>query len=135
MNKAFMGFGLLLVAPSAWGQNMTVSQNNIVTTNGWSQAPSISNGGIIYGDAPGGPPSGFFPPGMKNTGTRYNRYCLDGEHHVCVERRVLAWGQVCSSGSDKDNIQGVLPPGFHYVSWRCETSDPADKPPQGKSGK
>ena len=84
--------------------------------------------------AQSGPPPGFWPSGMKNIATRWNKYCLIGDK-LCVERKVLAWGQTCHDGSDRDNVEGFAPPGYRYVSWRCETADPNDEPPGGKYGK
>ena len=87
----------------------------------------------VLSSAQNGPPPGFWPSGMKNIATRWNKYCLVGGS-VCVERKVLEWGQTCHDGSDYDNLDGTVPPGFRYVSWRCETDNPNDNPPGGKSG-
>ena len=79
-----------------------------------------------------GPPAGFFPPNMPQTyvGTVYATYCAFG-NHICVRRRILAWGTVCHEGSlaiddakafreDPSKIDGIVPPGFHYVGWDCK---------------
>jgi hypothetical protein len=95
---------------------------------------SLSLSGPACAGPPGGPPPGFFPQGMANTGTRYNTYCLADVGAPCVELMVKEWGQVCHAGSDSDHVEGTVPPGFRYKSWRCETDNPGDTPPGGKSG-
>lgn len=84
--------------------------------------------------APGGPPPGFWGNApLPNAATRYDTFCVPGTNK-CVERQVLEWGQVCTSGSDNDHVAEPVPAGFHYKSWRCVTDNPDDSPPSGKSG-
>lgn len=74
-------------------------------------------------------PQGVFSDGMKNAADRYEKYCLIGEY-LCYEKKSSCLGQCCYSPNRKEeNAWG------HYVSWRCETYDPNDQPPDGKSGR
>jgi hypothetical protein len=52
-------------------------------------------------------------------------FCLIGEH-ICVERRAVAFGQVCDSSLAKSigsgesgDYVGIVPFGFSYAGFRC----------------
>lgn len=83
---------------------------------------SLVIGSVAMAD---GPPPGFFPAGMVNMATRYETYCLAGSW-PCVERRVKEWGQTCHSPGAKGSpyLDGWVPVGFSYVSWRCDVANP-----------
>lgn len=78
--------------------------------------------------------------GMPNVASLEIEFCYIGQH-VCLWRRVKAWGQLCDPRLAQEvalergrAIDGFVFPGMHYAAWRCHLNNPADKPPSGTSG-
>lgn len=93
-------------------------------------------------DRPYSPPAAFMQQyqGMPNTGVLHLRYCLIG-NHVCMGIVADAWGQVCDAGMARSmghshefgwrgdiegDIEGTVPPGYHYAGWWCVLDNPQD---------
>jgi hypothetical protein len=58
-------------------------------------------------------------------GDLYIQFCFAGTY-PCVERRAIAWGQVCDStlaneigSGSSGQYEGTVPPGFTYTAFRC----------------
>lgn len=58
-------------------------------------------------------------------GDLYLQFCLAGTY-PCVERKAIAFGQVCDSSlaeimgnRESGDIDGIVPPGFSYTGFRC----------------
>ena len=58
-------------------------------------------------------------------GALYLQFCLAGTY-PCVEKKAIAYGQVCDSGlaeligtGKSGGYEGIVPPAFSYTGFRC----------------
>ena len=68
----------------------TTTTYGLTTSSGLVQTSTVHTSAPFFGNE-AGPPPGVLSPGLVNTGTRYDRYCLVGKH-VCIDYRALEWG-------------------------------------------
>lgn len=66
---------------------------------------------------------------LPNAGQLYLDYCAVG-HHICVTVKAICYGQCCDQSQADDmgygcsgDIDGIVPPGFHYAGWSCQIFD------------
>ena len=66
---------------------------------------------------------------LPNAAQLYLDYCLIG-HHACVTVKAICYGQCGSQGTAdamgygcSGDIEGFVPPGFHYAGWSAESYD------------
>lgn len=82
---------------------------------------------------------------MPNVASLQLEFCPFGHDQLpCVWRQAKVSGQVCDPELAKEigtgkpgyagEVTGSVMPGYRYTAWRCETENPADRPPSGTSG-